>query len=95
MIHTVILLVLVYAALKAIFKRLTRPAPYKMQLVSRTYAAHESGSTIEESTRLMREQLERTREMALASRDIVDAHRAKQYYADCAKRRAKFERDLI
>jgi hypothetical protein len=90
-IHTIILITLLYAALKALFKR----KPYQIQLVSRTHAASDMRGTIEESTRLMREQLERTREMALAERDRIDAHRAKQYYADIAKQRAKFERDLI
>jgi len=93
--HTFILIVLLFAALKAIFKRLTRPTPYEMQLVSRPPATRESRGTIEESTRLMREQSARTREMMLDARDRIDAHNAKLYYADCAKRRAKFERDLI
>jgi hypothetical protein len=43
--HTIILIVLIYAAVKAIFKR----KPYQIQLVSRgetfTPAARESGST--------------------------------------------------
>jgi len=90
MIHTIILITLVYAAIRAIFKR----KPYQIQLVSRPSAAHDSGSTIEESTRLMHEQFDRSREMALASRDRIDAHRAKQYHADCAKMRAMFERNL-
>ena len=46
--HTLIVIVLIYAALRAIFKR--RPAAYKMQLVSRPeglrYAARDSGSTV-------------------------------------------------
>jgi hypothetical protein len=46
--HTIIVIVLTYAALRAIFKR--RPAAYKMQTISRhesfTPAARDSGSTI-------------------------------------------------
>ena len=41
MIHTIILITLVYAAIRAIFKR----KPYQIQLVSQPSAAHDSGST--------------------------------------------------
>jgi hypothetical protein len=49
MIHTIILLVLVYAAIKAALRAIFKRKPYKIQLVSRydtfTPAARESGST--------------------------------------------------
>jgi hypothetical protein len=49
MIHTIILIVLIYAAARATLRKLLAPKPYKMQLVSRydtfTPAARESGST--------------------------------------------------
>jgi hypothetical protein len=94
MIHTIILIVLAYAAIRAIFRR--KPKDFmEGRLVHRTHAARESGGTIEESTRLMREQFARNREESLAARDRIDAHNAKLYYADIAKQRAKFERDLI
>jgi hypothetical protein len=94
-IHTTIIIVLIYAALKALFKRKPKDFMEGRLVGAPTYAASDMRGTIEESTRLMREQLARTREMALAERDRIDAHRAKRYYADIAKQRAKFERDLI
>jgi hypothetical protein len=47
MIHTIILAVLGYAAVRAILKRLTRPAAYKMQLVPRTPATSDIRGTNE------------------------------------------------
>jgi hypothetical protein len=94
-IHTIILITLLYAALKALFKRKPKDFMEGRLVGAPTHAASEMRGTIEESTRLIREQLARTRELALAERDRIDAHRAKQYYADIAKQRAKFERDLI
>jgi len=91
MTHTIILITLLYAALKALFKR--KPKDFMEGRL--THAASDMRGTIEESTRLMREQFARNREMALAERDRIDAHRAKQYYAGIVRQRAKFERDLI
>jgi hypothetical protein len=39
MIHTLICILLVIACVRALLRHLTRPAPYKMQLVERTPAA--------------------------------------------------------
>jgi hypothetical protein len=48
--HTIILIVLIYAALRATLRKLRAPKPYEMQLVSRPeglrFAARESRSTI-------------------------------------------------
>jgi len=47
--HTIILIVLIYAALRATLRKLRAPKPYEMQLVSRPeglrFAARESRST--------------------------------------------------
>jgi hypothetical protein len=47
--HTIILIVLIYAALRATLRKLRAPEPYEMQLVSRPeglrFAARESRST--------------------------------------------------
>jgi hypothetical protein len=47
--HTLIVIVLIYAAVKATLRKLRAPKPYKMQLVSRPeglrFAARESRST--------------------------------------------------
>lgn len=87
MIHTIILLVLAYAVLKAIFKR--KPKDFmEGRLVGRpTHAASEIRGTI-----ITHSEIDDIRHR---SRDLIDAYETAWYRADCAKRREKFERDLI
>jgi hypothetical protein len=81
----IILILLVCVALKVIFRR--KPKDFmEGRLVHRSAAATLS---IEESTRLMREQFARNRELALATRDALDAYESKYYrehLARCARK---------
>ena len=91
MIHTIVIAVLVYAAVKAALRKLRAPKPYKMQLVSRPeglrFAARESGSTNTFSMSEFHDKLHDAREAA-------DAVRSAAYWAGIMKRREQFERSL-